>query len=106
MNIFRFMDCMDTPLLVMVIVFLDPQVQVDHRQELRTIAINKLNRIQTYSKKIFYDSNGNATCMSELKVHRELNHTRTLGTFAGQDSILALSRYFGTIILRSVGGKT
>lgn len=43
--------------------------------------------------------------MSEPEVHRELNHTRTLGTFAGQDSILALSRYFGINILLTVGGE-
>ena len=42
--------------------------------------------------------------MSEQEIHRELNNLRTLGTFAGQESILALSRYFSINILVTVGG--
>ena len=74
----------------------------DHHQELRTIAINEIEQNLDLFRNFFYDSNGNA--MSEQEIHRELNNLRTLGTFAGQESILALSRYFSINILVTVGG--
>lgn len=74
----------------------------NHHQELRNIAINEIEQNLGLFRNFFFHDNGNSMLDSEIQ--QELNNLRQLGTFAGQESILALSRRLGINVLVTVGG--
>lgn len=74
----------------------------DHHQELRNIAINEIEQNLGSFRNFFFHANGNSKSDSEIQ--QELNNFRQLGTFAGQESILALSRRLGINVLVTFGG--
>lgn len=53
---------------------------------------------------MYFHNDNNNLPMNEFEIHRELNQLRQLGTFAGQESSLALSWLFNINILVTVGG--
>ncbi|XP_062599776.1 uncharacterized protein LOC134261354 isoform X2 [Saccostrea cucullata] len=74
----------------------------DHHQELRNLAIQEIEQNLDIFRLYFFNPNG--VPMNDLEIQQELRNLRQLGTFAGQESIFALSRYFGVNILVTVGG--
>lgn len=74
----------------------------DHHQELRNAAMHEIEQNLDIFHMFFYHSNGNL--MTYPEIQQELNNLRQLGTFAGQESILAISRHFGMNLLVTVGG--
>ncbi|XP_048735607.2 uncharacterized protein LOC125651055 [Ostrea edulis] len=74
----------------------------NHHQELRNAAIHEIEQNLDVFHMFFYHSNGNQ--MTYPEIQQELNNLRQLGTFAGQESILAMSRHFGINLLVTVGG--
>lgn len=75
----------------------------DHHLELRLSAVNEIEQNLDHFRMHFHNDNNNLP-MNEFEIQRELNQLRQLGTFAGQESILALSRLFNINILVTVGG--
>lgn len=75
----------------------------DHHLELRLSAVNEIEQNLDHFRMHFHNDNNNLP-MNEFEIQRELNQLRQLGTFAGQESILALSRLFNITILLTVGG--
>lgn len=53
---------------------------------------------------MYFHNDNNNLPMNEFEIPRELNQLRQLGTFAGQESSLALSWLFNINILVTVGG--
>nr|XP_022334767.1 uncharacterized protein LOC111131491 [Crassostrea virginica] len=76
----------------------------DFHLTLRNLAVDHIE--QNLDDFRFYLFDDNANPMSDLEVQRYLTSLSTPGTFAGQESILALSRVLSINILVTIGGDS
>lgn len=76
----------------------------DHHYALRELAVNHIQENLDDFRFYLYGENG--LPMTDTETTRYLNNLRQLGTFAGQESILALSRVLNLNILVTIGGDS
>lgn len=76
----------------------------DHHYALRELAVNPIQENLDDFRFYLYGENG--LPMTDTETTRYLNNLRQLGTFARQESILALSRVLNLNILVTIGGDS